>query len=114
MTELHLTKHHGLGNDFLVLVDGDTVPESHRAELAVHLCHRHTGIGADGLLFVLPSRPEPYVYRPMPDCEFCKPARPTPPLASPPCPLTWVHMALINTPSTEAEGIPLTSATLTL
>jgi diaminopimelate epimerase len=53
MTQLHLTKHHGLGNDFLVLVDGDAVPESHRAELAATLCHRHTGIGADGLLFVL-------------------------------------------------------------
>ncbi len=42
---LHLTKHHGLGNDFLVLLDqgGD-------GDLAVRLCDRRFGIGADGLL----------------------------------------------------------------
>lgn len=46
---MRLTKHHGLGNDFLVLVDLDaTVPVT--AEDAVALCHRHTGVGADGLL----------------------------------------------------------------
>ena len=46
---MRLTKHHGLGNDFLVLLDLDgTRPVS--PELAVALCHRHLGIGADGLL----------------------------------------------------------------
>jgi len=46
---MRLTKHHGLGNDFLVLLDrsGDHPVD---AELARHLCHRHLGIGADGLL----------------------------------------------------------------
>jgi len=50
---LHLTKHHGLGNDFLVLLDqgGD-------AELAVRLCDRRFGIGADGLLLGLPGDEE--------------------------------------------------------
>ncbi|MFK7917112.1 MAG: diaminopimelate epimerase [Ilumatobacter sp.] len=47
MTTLTLTKHHGLGNDFLVLFDP---PNSDLAELALALCHRHTGLGADGLL----------------------------------------------------------------
>lgn len=51
---LRLAKLHGLGNDFLVLVDGSSVPEDHRAELARRVCDRHRGIGADGLLFVLP------------------------------------------------------------
>ncbi len=53
MTELHLTKHHGLGNDFLVLVDGEAVPVDQRPALARQVCDRHLGIGADGLLVAL-------------------------------------------------------------
>ena len=49
MPLLTLTKHHGLGNDFLVLVDLDAAAPF-GAELARALCDRHTGIGADGLL----------------------------------------------------------------
>lgn len=48
---MRLTKHHGLGNDFLVLLDLDGIyPVS--PDQAVALCDRHTGIGADGLLRV--------------------------------------------------------------
>ena len=48
---MRLTKHHGLGNDFLVLLDPDGIhPVS--PEEAVALCDRHTGIGADGVLRV--------------------------------------------------------------
>ena len=55
MTALTLTKHHGLGNDFLVLIDLDgTAPVS--PALARSVCHRHTGIGADGLLHVTAGR----------------------------------------------------------
>jgi len=49
MTTLHLTKHHGAGNDFLVLLDPARqviVVE----ELARAVCDRRTGMGADGLL----------------------------------------------------------------
>ena len=46
---MHLTKHHGLGNDFLVTFV-DEVP-SNAADLARELCDRSTGIGADGLIF---------------------------------------------------------------
>jgi diaminopimelate epimerase len=46
---LSLTKHHGLGNDFLVLLDRDgrhrLGPGTVRA-----LCDRHRGVGADGLV----------------------------------------------------------------
>ena len=45
---MQLTKHHALGNDFLVtFVDEvpDDAPETARA-----LCDRRTGVGADGLL----------------------------------------------------------------
>ena len=46
-TTLTLTKHHGLGNDFLVLFDP---PDVDHAQLARRLCDRWTGVGADGLL----------------------------------------------------------------
>ncbi len=46
---MRLTKHHGLGNDFLVVLDLDGIhPVS--PEQAAALCDRRTGIGADGLL----------------------------------------------------------------
>jgi diaminopimelate epimerase len=53
---LALTKHHGLGNDFLVLLDTDDryAGEAHAA-MAVALCDRRTGIGADGLLRLGPG-----------------------------------------------------------
>jgi diaminopimelate epimerase len=46
---VHLTKHHGLGNDFLVALV-DSVPQD-GAGLARSWCHRTHGIGADGLIF---------------------------------------------------------------
>lgn len=45
---MHLTKHHGLGNDFLVTFV-ETVPAD-APERARALCDRRTGIGADGLI----------------------------------------------------------------
>jgi diaminopimelate epimerase len=46
---MRLTKHHGLGNDFLVLLDADgsqsLTPDQVRA-----LCDRHRGVGSDGLI----------------------------------------------------------------
>ena len=46
---MQLTKHHGLGNDFLVLLDLDgTIPIDE--DMAIALCDRHRGIGADGLI----------------------------------------------------------------
>jgi diaminopimelate epimerase len=46
---LRLTKHHGLGNDFLVLLDLDG-SQRVDAGLARAVCERHRGIGADGLI----------------------------------------------------------------
>jgi diaminopimelate epimerase len=46
---LTLTKHHGLGNDFLVVLDLDA-RNLIDGELARALCHRRIGIGADGLI----------------------------------------------------------------
>lgn len=44
---MHLSKHHGLGNDFLVLLDDEADADP---LLARALCDRHRGVGADGLL----------------------------------------------------------------
>lgn len=46
----HLTKHHGLGNDFLVLLGTRSDLAGVGADQARRWCHRHTGVGADGLL----------------------------------------------------------------
>lgn len=48
---MRLTKHHGLGNDFLVLLDLDGSQPVEPSD-AVALCDRRTGLGADGLLRV--------------------------------------------------------------
>ena len=50
---MHLTRHHGLGNDFLITF-ADEVPDD-APELARRLCHRTDGIGADGLVFGMPD-----------------------------------------------------------
>ena len=51
MLPLTLSKHHGLGNDFLVLIDLDERVDANAAPaLARAVCDRHRGIGADGLL----------------------------------------------------------------
>jgi diaminopimelate epimerase len=53
--ELRLTKHHGAGNDFLVLLDPDDRRPLSPAEVRV-LCDRRRGIGADGVLRALNGR----------------------------------------------------------
>jgi len=52
---VRLQKYHGLGNDFLVLIDvGGRQPID--ATLAVAVCDRHRGVGADGLIRVTAGR----------------------------------------------------------
>ncbi len=48
-------KYHGLGNDF-VLLDRRESAVDIDAPKAIQLCDRHLGIGADGVLVLLPSR----------------------------------------------------------
>lgn len=45
MSRLRLSKHHGLGNDFLIRLDGPV-----DAAMARALCDRTRGVGADGLI----------------------------------------------------------------
>lgn len=52
---LRLTKHHGAGNDFLVLLDAEDRRLLSAAE-ARALCHRRLGVGADGVIRGGPGR----------------------------------------------------------
>jgi diaminopimelate epimerase len=51
---MKFSKWHGLGNDF-ILVNGFEETQIDPQRLAAPLCDRHFGIGADGLVLVLPS-----------------------------------------------------------
>ena len=51
---LRVSKLHGAGNDFLVTVG--TADHGPDAGVAARLCDRHLGIGADGLVTLLPGR----------------------------------------------------------
>ncbi len=48
------TKMHGLGNDYL-FIDGAKFPIDDPAELSRRMSHRHLGVGADGIILVLPG-----------------------------------------------------------
>jgi len=53
---LRFTKVHGLGNDFiLVNCFEESVNQEDFPGLAVKMCHRHFGVGADGLVPLLPA-----------------------------------------------------------
>ena len=43
-------KAHACGNDFLIITDEDAAGFD-KAQLAIRLCERNTGIGADGIEF---------------------------------------------------------------
>jgi diaminopimelate epimerase len=51
---MNFTKMHGLGNDFVVVAGEKRLPDN-VAELAEQVCNRFFGIGADGLVYILPS-----------------------------------------------------------
>lgn len=57
MSHVHVVKSHAYGNDFLLVPESDAGGRD-PAALARAMCHRHTGIGADGLILyaVLPDR----------------------------------------------------------
>lgn len=52
---LHFVKYHGLGNDFILVDNRDCVEPKVTPEQAIKLCDRNFGIGADGVIFVLPG-----------------------------------------------------------
>ncbi|KAE9585486.1 hypothetical protein Lal_00017832 [Lupinus albus] len=52
---LHFAKFHGLGNDFVLVDNRDIIEPKISPEKAVQLCDRNFGVGADGVIFVLPG-----------------------------------------------------------
>ncbi len=50
---MNFTKMHGAGNDFILLETSDV--NRNWSQMALAMCNRHFGIGADGLLLLLPS-----------------------------------------------------------
>ncbi|KAM7531819.1 hypothetical protein LguiB_035229 [Lonicera macranthoides] len=52
---LHFVKYHGLGNDFILVDNRDSLVPRVTPEQAVKLCDRNFGIGADGVIFVMPG-----------------------------------------------------------
>jgi diaminopimelate epimerase len=51
---MRFTKMQGAGNDFVLIEAGNS--QSDWSHLAVTICDRHYGVGADGLLVLLPSK----------------------------------------------------------
>ncbi len=49
-------KYHGLGNDFILIDNRQCDQPLVSADEAVKMCDRHFGIGADGVIFVLPAQ----------------------------------------------------------
>lgn len=49
---MKFTKVHSLGNDFLIIDEGKPKKISEKTPFAIRICERHTGVGADGLLFI--------------------------------------------------------------
>src|SRR6056297_125819 len=49
--KINFFKMHGLGNDFILINDLDNKID-HYSKLAVKLCDRHFGIGADGIILI--------------------------------------------------------------
>lgn len=55
---MRFAKWHGAGNDFLLFLPEDGENLLHQLpRLAPRLCHRHFGLGADGVLLLLPTAP---------------------------------------------------------
>ncbi|MCH8090137.1 MAG: diaminopimelate epimerase [Chloroflexi bacterium] len=50
---MNFTKMHGIGNDYILIDSRDM--ERDWSKLAIAMCDRHFGIGADGILLVQPS-----------------------------------------------------------
>ncbi|MCO6484097.1 MAG: diaminopimelate epimerase [Flavobacteriales bacterium] len=56
MARLSFSKWHGAGNDFILVDDRDGRLAGNLESLARKLCHRHVGIGGDGLILLQAAR----------------------------------------------------------
>ncbi|WP_276891496.1 diaminopimelate epimerase [Helicobacter japonicus] len=59
---IYFLKYSSNGNDFLIFTT-HTSDDSSRSTLAQRVCERHNGIGADGMVAVIPTPNEKYTYK---------------------------------------------------
>jgi diaminopimelate epimerase len=59
-TLITFSKMHGLGNDYVVIDESKKIiiPEEKKPEICEEICRRGFSVGADGVIFVTPSRTE--------------------------------------------------------
>lgn len=62
MSNMQFTKMNGLGNDFIIVYGEQELPTD-VSERAIAMCDRFFGIGADGLVYILPSTRADYMMR---------------------------------------------------
>jgi diaminopimelate epimerase len=60
---MRFIKTHADGNDFLIVADEDVSGRGNAADLARHMCDRHRGLGADGLMVLTTKGPASAVMR---------------------------------------------------
>ena len=53
---LHFTKMHGIGNDYIYINGFEETLPADLPELARKMSPRHTSVGSDGVIFILPSK----------------------------------------------------------
>ncbi|HUF05509.1 MAG TPA: diaminopimelate epimerase [Aridibacter sp.] len=58
MATIEFCKFHGFGNDYIVVEEDDLTQVSDIGAVAKAMCHRHTGVGADGIAVVGPREEE--------------------------------------------------------
>jgi len=65
MSTFPFTKMHGLGNDFVMVdcLQGSPIPEERLSALSQAACTHHFGVGADGLILILPDDEADYRMR---------------------------------------------------
>ena len=58
LKEIKFSKMHGLGNDYIVIDETteEIIPEDKKPEISAELCRRGFSIGADGVIFISPSK----------------------------------------------------------
>jgi len=65
LKEIQFSKMHGLGNDYIVIdeTEEEIIPEERKNEVCAELCRRGFSIGADGVIFICPSKSEDIKFR---------------------------------------------------
>ncbi len=58
MNPIKFCKFHGFGNDYIVIEAGELADVENIGEFSKKICHRHTGVGGDGIALIRKSENE--------------------------------------------------------